>query len=463
MGDEKHTGNPRLAMKTCASMILTLTLASAALAGAPLSFDEAVSLAVQQSKGAQISVAKAAAAEAAAVNARRQRYPRVQAYGLSGYYFRPIEVQLRRGALTPLLDNAGQALGMGPLSSTLGEFPANDLTLVRGGRTETIGAITVLQPLSQLWRIDSGVRAARAEAEAALREGDETTRRIKAGVEQLFAAIQLEDARRAAYEARVAHARQQLKDAENAVAVGERLEDAALGARAALVSAQTDLTRGAQQRARHLLQLADLIGRAGDEQIEIVPALPDHAVHPLEYWLAKAERNPATRIAAALADKAEAGTRAARQAYIPELSAFATGFAQDGMPLLPEHGGTVGLTLTWDLFDFGRRGSELARSRSLQRAASLDQARLQEEARRQVRIAYQDFTHAGELVSLAEQNAAYRRSAAELARRNVDRGLALPEKALAAEADLRQAEADLLGARLQRHLALLTLATLVGE
>jgi outer membrane protein TolC len=58
---------------------------------------------------------------------------------------------------------------------------------------------------------------------------------------------------------------------------------------------------------------------------------------------------------------------------------------------------------------------------------------------------------------------AYRARASELARQNASTGLALEAKALAAEADLRKAEYDLAGARIQRHLALLNLYSLIGE
>ena len=57
----------------------------------------------------------------------------------------------------------------------------------------------------------------------------------------------------------------------------------------------------------------------------------------------------------------------------------------------------------------------------------------------------------------------FRARAAELAQQAVEQGLELRTKALGAEADLRQAESDCLGARVQRHLALLRLHLLTGD
>lgn len=164
-----------------------------------------------------------------------------------------------------------------------------------------------------------------------------------------------------------------------------------------------------------------------------------------------------------MVERARAGVLAARQARIPDVSAFASGFVQDGLPLAPGTGGTVGLALTWDVFDFGRRKSEIARGLSRERAAELDRDRRGEEAARLIRATFQDYTHAGELVALAGQARAYRQRACELAQQSVRHGLALASTALEAETRLREAEADVVAAQLQQHVALLRLHFLVGE
>ncbi|HWL14419.1 MAG TPA: TolC family protein [Opitutus sp.] len=445
------------------ALLLIMVIPLALTAAAPLTVDEATRLAWRHSKGAQLTRLKADAARLEADAARQQRYPRLTAFGLGAYAFRPVDLTLREGSLTPTLDALGVDLGLGPLSPTVGPFPARDLTLLRGEHFLRFGGLTILQPLTQQWRIASGMRAADSARLAADRETARTLAEIQVSVEELFAGILLEDQRQAQHAARLAFEVRRLRDAENARATGEALDDAVLGSQARRVQAEAELLRSRQQRERLGLQLAELIGRPDTIDLTLDPVLPERPAQALDYWLAKAAQNPDARIAAAVVERARAGVSAARQARIPEVSAFATGFVQGGLPLAPSTGGTVGIALTWDVFDFGRRDSEIARGLNRQRSAELDRERREEEAVRLIRVTFQDFTHAGELVVLAEQARAYRRRALELAEQSVKAGLALPAVALEAEMNWREAEADLTAARLQRHVAGLRLHFLTGE
>ncbi len=451
------------------SLMLTFALVAAATLvlradeSAPLALDEAVQLALQRSKGAQLAQLKVQEADVALKLAREQRYPRVNVLGLAGRYSEPLDVKLKAGSLTPLLDGVGTGLGLGALSPTLGQFPANDLTLLKGERHQYLGSVSVLQPLSQQWRIGSGVAAAQAAQVAAQREATRTQSQIRAGVEQLFAGVLLERSRERAHGARVAYLESRLRDAENARGVGELLDDAVLGLRAELAQAQAEQVRSKQQRARLTLQLADLIGRPGVEEIALADRLPEREPQTLAHWIARAGQNPERVVAAAVAEQAKAGVRASRQARIPDVTLFAAGYWQEGQAIVPARGAVAGVALNWEIFDFGRRNSEASRSLIQQRQAETNRDRLEEEAAREIRTAWQDYVYAQELIALATRAREFRARAAELARQGAANGLELATRVLATESDLRQAEADLLGARLQRHLALLRLHALTGE
>ena len=428
-----------------------------------LTLDTAVQLALQRSKGAQLAQLKVQEADVAVKLAREQRYPRVNVLGLAGRYYEPLDVKLKAGSLTSLLDGVGTNLGVGPLSPTLGQFPASDLTLLHGERHQYLGGISVLQPLSQQWRIGTGLAAAQAGRAAAQREFDRASLQIRAAVEQLFAGILLEATRERAHAAREAYAASRLRDAENAQTVGELLDDAVLGLRAELTQAQAERVRSAQQRTKLTLQLGDLIGRPGVDEMVLSDRLPARAAETLSHWLARATQNPERVVAEAVAAQARAGVRASRQARIPDVTLFAAGYWQEGQALVPARGGVAGVALNWEIFDFGRKSSEISRAIVQQRQAETNRDRLEEEAAREIRVAWQDYIYAGELLVLAEQARAFRARAAQLARQAAEQGVELGTKALSAEADLRQADADLRGAQVQRHLALLRLYALTGE
>jgi outer membrane protein TolC len=440
-----------------------LALPGAAAYGPPLTLDQAIDLAVRRSKGAQLAELKVEEADSGADAARRLRYPQVSALGVGAYLADPLEAKIDEGSLTGALDQVGVQLGMSGLTSALGPFPASDLTLARGNHTPAVGGLTLLQPLSQLWRIESGVRAANAGQSEARREADRTTSELRYSVEELFAGGLLENERIAEKEAMLAYQEHRLRDAENARKVGELLDESVLGLRAAAVEAKADLARNRQQAERLSLELADLIGRPGDDHLNLTGDLPKREEYPLDYWTAQAANNPDSRIAAATVDKASAAVRASRQSRIPDVSLFAGGYAQEGIPLASNYSGVVGLTLNWDAFDFGRRDADITRALVRHRAAQVNRDRVEEDAARQIRLAYQDFVYAGELTDLAEQALAYRRRAAELSHQSASNGLALETAAADADAQFRKAEVDLVSAQLQRHLALLRLYFLSGK
>lgn len=445
------------------ALLFVGSLCAAEPIATPLSLDEAVALALKRSKGAQIAQAKMDEADAAARSARSLRYPTLAATALGTYLVDPVEVKISQGSLTAPLNQVGAQLGMGSQIASLGQFPSQDMTLARGSHTPVIGDLTLTQPVSQLLRIESGVRAAKAAQAEARREYNRTTAQLRYGVEELFVGSLLERQRTAQKTAELAHLERQLHDAENAQHVGELLEESVLGMRAAVIQARAELTRSRQQVAKLSLQLADLIGRPGEDALELTGDLPVREAHPLDYWTKLATENPDRQIAAATVEKAAAAVRAARQARIPDVSLLASGYAQDGIPLVARHSGAVGVMVSWDIFDFGKKDAEISRTLAQRRAAELNRDRLEEDAGREIRLAHQDYVYAGELIALAEQALEYRRRAAERAHQSAGNGVALESAALDADAQLRKAETDLSGARYQRHLALLRLNYLAGK
>jgi len=443
------------------TVLAAATVCPAQTTNTPLTLDEALSLAVNKSKAGQLGRLKVDIADAELKAAQRIAFPQIHAYAAATYLNDPLEVKIGQGSLTSAVNQAGSALGLGPFSFS--QFPTTDMSLARGSHTPSVGSLMFIQPLSQLWRIDSGVRAAKAGVAEARRESEHIDAKLRFGVEQLFAGLLVESRRTTEKQAMLVWQEHRLRDAENAQQSGELLDETVLALKAAVIQARTELTRSQQDYARLSLQLADLIGRSGSEDLVVAEDLPARTEHTLDYWVAQAANNPERMIAAATLEKASAGVRAARQAYIPEISLVGGAYAQDGIPLVSRNNGMAGVTLSWDVFDFGRRRADVSRALAQRRAAEVNRDRLEEEAARQIRLAHQDLVFAGEQIELARQAVAFRRRSAELAHQSAGNGLALKTAALEADAQLRKAEADLTGTTCQRHLALLNLYFLAGK
>lgn len=443
------------------TFMVSAAISSAQTNNTPLTLDEALMLAMNKSKAGQLGRIKVDTAEAELQGARSLRYPQIRAYGAGVYLNEPLEVKVGQGSLTRTLNEAGPQLGLGPIN--VSEFPTSDLSLAKGDHVPVVGTLMVAQPLTQLWRIGSGVLAAEAGVAEARRESEHIDAKVRLAVEEVFVGLAVESRRRSEKEAMVAWQERRLRDAQTAQESGELLDETVLGLQAAVIQSRAELTRSRQEYARLSLQLADLIGNPGADDLAVVESFPAREEQPLDQWTAQAVNNPERMIAVATLQKATAGVRAARQAYIPEVSLVGGGFVQDGIPLAEKHNGLVGVTVSWDIFDFGRRRSEVSRADSLRRAAEVNRDRIEEDAARQIRITYQDLVYADEQIALARQAVSFRRRSAELAHQSVANGLALETAALEADAQLRKAETDLGGAMYQRHVALLHLHFLAGR
>ncbi|HET7535073.1 MAG TPA: TolC family protein [Candidatus Didemnitutus sp.] len=443
------------------SLLGVAAVCSAQTNNAPLTLDEAITLAISKSKAGQLGRLKVETADAELKAAQRVAFPQLHAYGAATHLRDPMEVKVGQGSLTSVVNQTGSALGLGPFSFS--QFPTQDLSLAKGSQTPRVGSLMFVQPLSQLWRIDSGVRAAKAGVTEAQRESQQIDAKLRLAIEELFAGLVVESRRTAEKQATLAWQERRLRDAEVAQQSGELLDESVLGLKAAVIQARTELTRSQQDYARLSLQLADLIGRSGADNLVVADNLPTREDHSLEYWTSQAANNPERMIAAATLEKATAGVRASRQAYIPEVSLVGGAYAQEGIPLVSKNNAIAGLALSWDVFDFGRRRADISRAVSQRRAAEVNRDRLEEEAARQIRLAHQDVVFGDQQIALAQQAVAFRKRAAELAHQSAGNGLALETAALEADAELRKSETDLLGASCQRHVALLHLYFLSGK
>jgi outer membrane protein TolC len=85
---------------------------------------------------------------------------------------------------------------------------------------------------------------------------------------------------------------------------------------------------------------------------------------------------------------------------------------QSGVPLLVHNFGTFGFTLSYDLFDGGRRNSEISDSRTLLSEAELSLAKAEDELTVQVETAYDKVEQLQNMVGVAEEALAVRTEAA---------------------------------------------------
>ncbi len=355
-----------------------------------------------------------------------------------------------------------RSLGEGETIPGVGPFPIGSITLE--DRTLAVGAVSVVQPLTQLWRVRQGVRAAEAGAGAARHDAAKARDDVRLAVKQAYCALLAAQYQVRAAQSALDAAETAVRDAATAVRAGAALEVALAGARATVLQKRQVLATAQSHVANWTEMLDDLLGLPLDTPLELAD-VPPPATPPgsrADMTRRTVEANPEILSARAEARRAQAGLRAARNQYIPDVSAFVVGSLQDGMKYVSDDQLAYGLVLRFDLVDWGKRRSVVA-----QRQASLVQAeenvlRVAGKLDVEVGKAWRSLETARLSWELATQVRDVRLEACRLAGNEFSAGTLSEARHKDALAALAAAEADEAGARLGYVLAVAELERLVG-
>jgi outer membrane protein len=109
-------------------------------------------------------------------------------------------------------------------------------------------------------------------------------------------------------------------------------------------------------------QLNNLIGIDIGTAFRVTP-VPDTAPDPLDQTVASTRalaQRPEFKAAQLKVQQAEYDRRMKRAEYIPNISLAFSYFSPVNVDLVPKNISTVGVLLTWDVFDWGRKKQEIA-------------------------------------------------------------------------------------------------------
>jgi outer membrane protein TolC len=213
-------------------------------------------------------------------------------------------------------------------------------------------------------------------------------------------------------------------------------------------------------------QLADTLGLPVNTPIELDPgaaaaelSIPSRT----EAVRTALEQNQVLKAARETLIKAQAGLTAAKDAYIPDLTALSHYHYQSGVPLLVHNFGTFGFSLSYDLFDGGRREANVRDARSEVSSAEVNVEKLQSEVEVQVQGIYDRIDELRQMVAVAEQVVEVQTEAARLSDRQFEQNAALNSTRSQAHADMARAMAALLEANCSLSLAEADLKRAIGQ
>jgi outer membrane protein TolC len=318
-------------------------------AGDVLALDEAISLALRdnrQVKNAQLAVGKAEDQVAAA---RTFRLPKFQISALAGQQLTGLDFTLTKGIL-------GNYSNVGPI-------PDRDIKLSTPSRPTAILFGQVTQPLSQLHRIGLNIKQVGLSTAVAREQLRSQEQAVVNNVKRTYYAIlQTQSALESVRQA-LKFYRELERVTGDYVVQQVALKAEELDVKTRLAKTETEALTVGNQLATLKEQLNQLIGRdiGIDFRVSPVPELTSLELDIVAARSRALEYRPEIREARLRIKQAELDKRVKKSEYIPDVSLALTYVSPRNFDsFVPKNFAAVGVQLSWEVFDWGRKKRELA-------------------------------------------------------------------------------------------------------
>jgi outer membrane protein TolC len=351
-------------------------------------------------------------------------------------------------------------------SAPTGLIPGGPLTLGQGAHDAFTSGIGLTQPLTQMFKIHAGDRAAAADVRTAQINVADAENSISLLVHKLYFDILTEQAHLDAATQSVSAAQVTEAESTRAATEGRSLDVAVLQAHAAMLDQRQTVLTHQLSIDDSMLQLDDVLGLPLGTKLVLdgssvgdPPQLPSRT----EAFSAVLADNPKVLSAQQTVERAKAGVAAAHDAYIPEITGLARYSYQSGVPFLVHNFGSFGGAVTYDLFDGGAREAKLKQARIQLAMAETQLQQTQSDVRIQISAAYDRVERLQDLVSVVQDALKARTEAARISTEQVAQNSQLESAAAKDSAAAFDTKASLLEAQLGLFLAQNSIQQMLGE
>jgi outer membrane protein TolC len=335
------------------------------------------------------------------------------------------------------------------------EVPSQNRALPQGQKTLYVTSTQLSQPLTQLIRIRDANRMAAADVAISQDDLKNAENEVALQVHSVYYGILIAKLQKQAAEQQTRYADEALRESEDDVRNGNALRVATIQGRATVLESRQSALTADLQLADLTTGLNDLLGLPLDTQLDLDAAVPvDFDLRPREAYMQTAwSQNPQIKAAEDAVKKAHAAVASAESAYIPDVTAYARQSYQDGVPFLVRNFGTFGISMTWDVFDFGKRRAAVREREAQLAQAEENVRRLKEEVAVSIERSYNKVQRTKSLVQVAQQVVKLRQESERLAQNQLAQGGMLISDRRQATAATYKAQADSLQANLGYLLA----------
>jgi outer membrane protein TolC len=335
------------------------------------------------------------------------------------------------------------------------DVPAQNRVLPQGQKTFYTSGTQLSQPLTQLIRIHDANRMAAADVAISQDDVKKAENEVAVQVHTVYYGILIAKLQKQAAQQQTQYADENLRESENDVRNGSALKVAAVQGQATVLESQQAVLTADLQLSDLTTELNDLLGLPLDTQLDLDAAVPvEFEQQSREEYLRTAwSGNPQIQAAEDAVKKAHAAVGSSKSAYIPDVTAYARQSYQDGVPFLVRNFGTFGVSLNWDVFDFGKRRAGVRESEAQLAEAEENVRRLKDEVAVSIERSYNKVQQTKSLVQVAQQVVKLRQESERLAQNQLTQGEVRVSQQRQATAATYKAQADFLQARLGYLLA----------
>ncbi len=416
-----------------------------------LTLDEAIALAVTQNSSLKIASAKVRENREKRKSVRADYFPHLSTDSNAVHITKNQLVTVPAGSL-------GTVPGLGP-------FPVQDTAINQGSNNPFVFNTTLTQPLTQLPKIRQADKIAHADQQIAAAELDKDRNDVIFATHRIFYSLVIARKQKDAASAAVAAGEQALREAKDSVAAGTLLKVAEIGSNEVLLQNKHSLLSAEIQIADLNSELNDLLDLPLDTDIDPVdPPSPEPIASARETYVLEAlEKNPEIQAAQEAVKKAESGVKAAKLNYVPDISMFGRYSYQDGVPFLTHDIGVVGVQMTWDIFDWGKRRGVVAQRREQLTQANEELHRIKKRIEVEVDKAYRKLEQTKRLIDVARESLTLQKENLRLKSDGMKAGTVTEALYTTAVASVKNAECEELQALLGYNLAVADLKRIIGS
>jgi outer membrane protein TolC len=371
-----------------------------------------------------------------------------------------------QSAVLHITELEGVRIPTGAIGETpTGLLPAETLIIGQGADTTYTSGTELAQPITQIFKIRAGVKAADADLNSAHIQSDDAENGVALLVHKLYYSLLVEQLRGTAARDAADAATAVEYETKSGVDEGKLLAEAELMSRTDLLDKQQAALVSRLNLDDLTLQLDDALGLALGTRLILDPdSLGVSSILPTraEAIALLLNKSPAILSARQTVEKAKAGVVAARDEYIPDITGVARSSYQSGLPFFAHNFGTFGATFTYTLFDGGGREAKLQDARIKLTMAQTELKQAEADVTIELSSAYDKAEQLEQLVGVTNQALEAREESFRIQSERAKVDAQLASAVASARATLTSAHMNVLNSQLNLSLARNSIRRLLG-